>query len=97
MGPDESEVAPTSLLAFDGFKQGFEVAFPEALRSAAANDFEEQRGSILQRLGEQLQQVPLVVSIHQDAEIRDLLVILFDVPTQRFHSFQTRRSTTEAP
>ena len=45
---------PFHLLTLNGFKQGLEVAFPEALVALALDNFEEDRTD--DRLGEDLQQ-----------------------------------------
>ena len=57
------------MLAFDGFKQGFEVAFAEAAGAVALDQLGEERRAILHRLAEDLQQVAVVVAVGQDAEL----------------------------
>ena len=47
-----SQIAAAALLNFKRLKQGFEIAFAKALTSAAANDFKEHGGAVLQWLGE---------------------------------------------
>src|SRR2546427_10229385 len=66
------------LFALDGFEECFEVSLAETARPSALNDLEEERGSILDRLGEDLKQIALVVAIDQDAELGQLIEILFD-------------------
>ncbi len=65
--PPLSQVSPPRLLAFDGFEQGLEIALAEAAAPLALDDFIEQGGAILHRLGEDLQQVAVLVAIDQDA------------------------------
>ena len=38
-----AQCAPPQLIEFDGFEQGFEIAFAKALVAFALNDFEEER------------------------------------------------------
>ena len=47
-----SQIAAATLLHLKRLKQRFEIAFAKALTSAAANDFKEHGGAVLQRLGE---------------------------------------------
>ena len=63
-----SEIAAQRLLALDRLEQGLEVALAEAARAVALDDLEEQRRAVADRLGEDLQQVALVVAVDQDAE-----------------------------
>ena len=48
---DKLQIASRGLLAFDGFEQRFEIAFAEALRAFALNDFKKERRAIFHRLG----------------------------------------------
>src|SRR5262245_13790592 len=70
---------PPGLLALDGLEQGLEVALTEAARAVPLDDLEEQRRPILHRLGEDLQQVPLVVPVHEDAQFGQFLAVLIDL------------------
>src|SRR5207253_6008035 len=60
-------------------EQGFEVAFAETLRAAPLDDLEEQRRPILYGLGENLQQVTLVIAVHEDAQLGQLTSVLFNL------------------
>ena len=62
-----SEISPQRLLPLDGFEQRLEVAFAEAAGAFALNDLVEHGRAILHRLGEDLQQIALVITIHEDA------------------------------
>ena len=57
------------MLALYRFEEGFEVAFSEGFGSLALNDFNEYRRAVHQGLGEQLQEVALVVAVDQDSEL----------------------------
>src|SRR5262249_54157586 len=48
------------LFAFDGLEQRLEVTLAEAARPVALDDFEEQRGPILDRFGKDLQQIAFI-------------------------------------
>src|SRR4051794_3340388 len=67
-GRSLSEVAAASLLALDGLEQGLEVAGAEPLGPFALDDLEEDGRPVGDRLGEDLQQVPVVVAVDEDAE-----------------------------
>src|SRR5215218_413522 len=63
-----SEVATALLVAFDRFEQGFEVPLAETGGTAPFDDLEEDRRPIRDRLGEDLQQMPLVVLVGEDVQ-----------------------------
>ena len=65
--------------SFDRFKQGFEVAFPEGSCALALNDLVKDGRAVLYRLGEDLEQVALVVAVDQDAVALDVVAVLSDV------------------
>src|SRR6185436_7631367 len=67
------EIAPGRLFRFDRFEERLEVALAETAAAVALDDLEEQRRPVLDGSGEDLEQVALVVAIHQDAELADLL------------------------
>ncbi len=48
------EIAATILFKLEAFEQCTEIAFAKALRASTTDDFNKQRGPILQRHGEQL-------------------------------------------
>src|SRR6185312_15670481 len=79
------EVAARRLLALDGLEQRFEVALAKAARALTLDDLEEHRRAILLVAGEDLQQIAVVIAIHQDAQLRQFvnrLVNLTDAPLQ---------------
>ena len=72
-----SEVTALLLLSLDGFEERLKVACTEPLMVPALDDLEEQRRSVLERLGEDLQQVALVVVVDEDLlALQDVDVLL---------------------
>src|SRR5437016_11811634 len=65
---NKSQIASRSLLALDGFEERFEIAFAETLRAFALNDLEKERRAVFHRLGENLEQITLVIAIDQNAQ-----------------------------
>src|ERR671938_1224883 len=77
------EVAALGLLALDRLEQRLEVAVAEAAGAVALDDLEEDRRAVADGLGEDLQQVALVVAVDEDPEppqVRQVLVDLADPP-----------------
>src|SRR5690606_28786752 len=70
---DESQVAAALLLPLDRLEQRLEVPLPEAHRAVPLDQLEEERRTVLHRLGEDLQQVAVLVAVHQDAPLLQLL------------------------
>src|SRR5438477_1250186 len=62
-----SEVAAALLLALDGLEQRLEVALAEAQRPVPLDQLEEHGRAVAHRRGEDLQQVAVLVPVHQDA------------------------------
>src|SRR5216683_3601970 len=54
---------PPGLLPLDGLEQRLEVALAEPLRAVPLDQLEEQCRPVLYRLGEDLQQVPILVPV----------------------------------
>src|SRR5439155_8425057 len=67
-----SQVAAFLLFPLDRLEQGLEVALAEPQRSMPLDQLEEDRGPVLHRLGEDLQQVPVLVPVDQDAPLLQL-------------------------
>src|SRR5204862_5445415 len=63
-----SQVSALLLLALDRLEERLEVAFPEAAGAVALDQLEEDRWPVAERGGEDLEQVPLVISVDQDPE-----------------------------
>ena len=74
------EVSSPLLLALDRLEERLEVALAEAARTVALDDLEEHRRPVLDRLGEDLQQVALVVAVDQDAELGEVRQVFLDRP-----------------
>src|SRR5436309_8150650 len=73
------QVPPSLLLALQRLEQRLEVALAEATRAVPLDHLEEQRRAVANRLGEDLEQVSLVVAVDEDAEapqVGDALVDL---------------------
>src|SRR6476659_8500626 len=68
-----SEVPAGVLLALDGLEEGLEVALAEAEGAVALDQLEEDRGTVAERLGEDLEQVAVLVAVDQDAALLQLL------------------------
>src|SRR5689334_5396026 len=68
-----SEVAARVLLALDGLEEGLEVALAEAERAVPLDDLEEDRGPVAERLGEDLQEVAVLVAVDEDLALLELL------------------------
>ena len=60
----ELQSSPLSLLLLDGDEEGLEIAFPEAKSTTSLNYLEEQCGSIREWLGEDLEEISLVIPIN---------------------------------
>lgn len=61
------EVASLGLIAFYGLEQRLEVANPEPARAVPFDDFVEHRRPVLDSFREDLQQIPLIVLIDENA------------------------------
>src|SRR6186713_741748 len=68
-----SEVAARLLLALDRLEQRLEVALAEAQRSVPLDQLEEHRRPVTERLGEDLEQVAVLVAVDQDLALLQLL------------------------
>ncbi len=68
---DGLQIAAAFLFNPKRLEQGLKVAFAKRLASSATNDLKKQRRSILQRLGEYLQQISLVVTVGYQPQVFD--------------------------
>src|SRR5882757_4511492 len=73
------QIASPVLLFLERLEERFEIALTETLGAFALNDLEKERRSILNRLGEDLEQITLVVAIDQNAESLQRLQVFVDV------------------
>ena len=76
MPPLCSEVATLGLLSLNSLEEGLKVASTEALMVPALDDFEEKSGAIFQRLGKDLQKIPLVIVVDEDLLTLDRVDVL---------------------
>jgi non-specific serine/threonine protein kinase len=67
------KVAAQLLLALDRLEERLEVALAEAERAVPLDELEEHRRPVADRLGEDLQQVAVLVPVDQDAALAQLL------------------------
>src|SRR5262245_54836884 len=75
--PPESLQRPAAgLLALDRLEERLEIPLAEAARAVPLDYLEEQRRPVGHRLGEDLEHVPLVVAINEDAQLGQFLDIL---------------------
>src|SRR5688572_8865493 len=65
-GAGRSEVPALVLLALDGLEERLEVALAEAERAVTLDDLEEDRRAVAERLGEDLQEVAVLVAVDED-------------------------------
>src|SRR5664279_5521067 len=77
---DRLQVAPGRLLPLDRLEQRLEVALAEPERAVPFDEFEEDRRPVAERLGEDLQQVPVLVPVDQDAALLQFVDGHPDVP-----------------
>src|SRR5271170_4277281 len=68
-----SQVPAPGLLPLDRLEQRLEVALAEPLRAMPLDQLEEHRRPVLHRLGEDLQQVAVLVPVGQDPELAQLI------------------------
>src|SRR6476620_11804600 len=68
-----SEVAALVLLALDRLEERLEVALAEAERAVPLDELEEDGRPVAERLGEDLQQVAVLVAVDEDLALLELL------------------------
>src|SRR5579875_399544 len=67
------QVAAPGLFAFDRLEQGLEVPLAEAHRAVPLDQLVEDRRAVFHGLGEDLQQVAVLVAVGEDAQLPQLL------------------------
>src|SRR5215469_15707174 len=95
------EVAAAGLLALDRLEQGLEVALTEPLRTMPLDQLEEDGGPVLHWLGEDLQQIAVLVPVGEDpqfgefgqwhAGLADPVAEAFVVGARRVEELHARR------
>src|SRR5690606_39445408 len=71
---------PKLLLTLNGFEQCLKVTFSKRLCAFSLDNFEEHGGSGLHRLGENLEQIPFIITIYQNTEFFQWGDVLIDFP-----------------
>src|SRR5712691_6413729 len=74
-----SETAPEGLLTLDRLEQGLEIPLAEAARAVALDHLEEERRAILSRLGEDLEEVAVLVAVGEDPQPPQVVPVLADL------------------
>ena len=67
------------LLALESLEERPQLPSPKP-REPALDQLEEQRGPVAERLGEDLEQIALVVAVDEDAEPAEVREVLLDLP-----------------
>ena len=80
------EIAALRLFLFYRLEERFEIALSKRLATSPLYQFEEERGSILKRFGEDLQHVALLILVDEDAEFLEILDPLGD-PSNSLRQF----------
>src|SRR5207302_6644831 len=84
------EVPAKVLFALERLEQRLEVAGAKALCAFALYDLVKECRAVFHRLGEDLQQVTLVVAIDENAQIAETRHVLVDVPYSIDHGVIVR-------
>ena len=71
------QISPRCLINFDTLEQSLEVPCPEALVVASLDDFNEDGWTILDRFGEYLQEVAVIIVVNQDLQFLQDCQVLF--------------------
>src|SRR5688500_6439710 len=74
------EIPAPRLFPLDRFEERLEIAFSEALRALPLDDLVEERRPVLHGFREDLEQVTLIVAIHEYAELAERLEVFIDRP-----------------
>ena len=77
LGRGSSDIASFRLLHLNRLEQALEVANAEPIVVVSLNDLEEQCGSVLNRLGEDLKKIALVIVVNQYLKLLESLNIFF--------------------
>lgn len=73
------KITPSGLLILNGLEETLEIAHTEAVVVISLDDLNEDSWSVFQRLGEELQEVTLIVVVDQDLEALNGFKVFFDV------------------
>lgn len=72
-------VAAELLLTLDGLEKGLEVSGTETLETTTLDDLNEDSGTILNGLGEDLEQVSTLIEVNKDIQLLDNIQILLNL------------------
>ena len=78
-GRTPSQVPALGLITLNGLEEGLEIAHSKSFVVGTLDDLDEKGGTVLHRLGENLQQIPLLIKVHQDVQVLDLVDVLLDL------------------
>ena len=70
------QISSRSLIQFNALEKSFEVSSPETLMVFSLDYLKEDSRSILHRLREDLQKVPVVIIINQNLQFLQLIQVL---------------------
>ena len=73
------QISSGRLVQLDTFKQRLEVPGPESLVVVALNDLDEHRRTILERTGEDLQKIAIVIIINQNLQFLQQCQVFLDL------------------
>ena len=73
-----SEVAALGLLELNGLEKRLEVSRTEALVVPPLDNLDEESGPVLERFGEDLKQIALLVVIDQQVQLFDMIQVLLN-------------------
>src|SRR5947209_8156173 len=77
------QVPPQRLLTLQRLEQRLEISLAEAAAALALDHLEEQRRAVFHRAREDLEHIALVVAIHQNAQLFELIQGLVDLANAR--------------
>ena len=72
------EIAALRLFLFYRLEEGLEIALAKGLAASPLYQFEEERGSVLERFGKDLEHVSLLILVDEDAEFLEVVYALGD-------------------
>ena len=76
------QVSTGGLIKLDAFEQSLEVASAEALMVVSLDDLNEDCGTILKRLGEDLKKISIVIVVNENLELLQNSNVLLDLLTK---------------
>ena len=83
-----SQVTAEGLLSLDSLEQSLKVTGTKTLMVSALNNFNEEGRPVLNGLGEDLEQITLLVIVDEDLLLADNFDVLLDFETQVLHTLK---------